>query len=84
MASTEIDKNSQNFPSFIFMKWTKADEFSEFYDQMLSQRKENMTKCSHKTEGEFQLMWLAAWAASQKKKKKNTCIYVCFRFPDPT
>ena len=72
MTSTETDKNRQNFPSFILedyvgRKWTKADEFSEFYDQMLSQRKENMTKCSHKTEGEFQIIWLAALAASQKK-----------------
>ena len=33
---------------------------------MLPQHKENMTKCSHKTEGEFQLIWLAALAASQK------------------
>ena len=53
MTSTETDKNRQNFPSFIIedyvgRKWTKADEFSEFYDQMLSQRKENMTKCSQK------------------------------------
>ena len=26
-----------------------------------------MTKCSHKTKGEFQLIWLAALAASQQK-----------------
>ena len=40
------------------MDWNRRpDEFSEFYDQILAQRKENMTKCSHKTEREFQLMW---------------------------
>ena len=26
-----------------------------------------MTKCSHKTKGEFQLIWLAALAANQQK-----------------
>ena len=29
---------------------------------MLAQPKENMTKCSHKTERELQLMWFAALA----------------------
>ena len=49
------------------MDWNRrANEFSEFYDQMLAQRKENMTKCSHKTEREFQLIWLAA---GRKPKK---------------
>ena len=56
MTSTEIDKNRQKclYIDDVGRKWTKADEFSEFYDQMLSQRKENMTKCSHEKEGEFQ------------------------------
>ena len=47
------------------------DEFSEFYDQTLAQRKENMTKCSHKTEREFKLIWLAALAASQKNESNS-------------
>ena len=63
MTSTEIDKNIIFHLLFleddVGRKWTKADEFSEFYDQMLSQPKENMTKCSQKAEGEFQLIWLA-------------------------
>ena len=32
------------------LKQTKADDFSECYEQMLAQQKENMTKCSHKIE----------------------------------
>ena len=69
MTSTEIDKYSLLLlEDDVGRKWTKADEFSEFYDQMLSQCKENMTKCSHKTEGEFQLIWLAALAAIQKDR----------------
>ena len=42
----------------------KQTSFLEFYDQVLSQRKENLTKCSHKTEEEFQIIW------PQAKKKK--------------
>ena len=75
MTSKEIVKIDRTFHLFLFLeddvgrKWTKADAFSEFLDQMFLQRKENMTKHSRKTEGEFQLIWLAVFG---RKPKRNT------------
>ena len=48
------------------LKQTTADEFSAFYDQMLAQPKENLTKCSQKTEWEFQLVALAKNISSEE------------------